>query len=259
MSESTKKFFGNWIVKNLLLAIAFILALVILLNFLLGIITHHSQTIEVPDFTNMQVSQAAQVASKSGLHVAVEDSVYVRRMAPGAVFSQNPKPGSAVKDGRLVRLHINSVLPKKVTMPDLVGLSLRQAKAELSSKGLYLGKITYVEDLATNVVIRQVYRNSEIRKGRSVESGATIDLVVGLNDTEYMTNVPNVKGQRYLQAVDAIQSSSLNVGKLKFASSVKTYADTLNAVVTSQSPSPDSPACRMGSEVSLTLSVEQAK
>ena len=53
-------------------------------------------------------------------------------MKRGAVFSQNPKPGSEVKKGRKVSLTINSVLPKKVTMPSLVGFSMRQAKAELS-------------------------------------------------------------------------------------------------------------------------------
>ena len=38
-------------------------------------------------------------------------------------------------------------------MPNLVGLSMRQAIAELQSRGLVLGKLVYVEDLATTNVL----------------------------------------------------------------------------------------------------------
>ena len=55
---------------------------------------------------------------------------------------------------------------KKVSMPNLVGYSMRQAKAELNSRGLSLGKLIYVSDIATNNVLKQIYRNREIRPGR---------------------------------------------------------------------------------------------
>lgn len=253
------KFLSNWIVKNILGALAFILGLAIVVSILLGILTQHGKTTEVPDFTNMQVSEAAQVAQSYGLRVLVSDSVYVRRMEKGAIFSQNPKPGTSVKNGRRVRLVTNAMLAKKVTMPNLVGYSLRQAKAELSSKGLYLGRILYVNDMATNNVLKQIYRNSEINAGRSIESGSTIDLMVGLSDSECDTNVPDVVGMKYLRAVDAIQDNSLNVGKLIFDDSVRNYSDSLNAVVLYQSPGTSYGTCRMGSDVSLTLTVDSDK
>ena len=78
-------------------------------------------------------------------------------------------------------LTINATVPKKVTMPNLVGYSMRQAKAELSSRGLNLGKLIYVDDIATNNVLKQQQRGKDVRPGSSVESGSDIDLVVGLN------------------------------------------------------------------------------
>lgn len=253
------KVLNNWIVKNILGALVFVLALVLVANLILGFITRHGQIVAVPDLTNMTVADASKVAADAGLRTVVFDSVYVRRMQKGAVFSQNPKPGTSVKQGRKIRLTINATRAKKVSMPNLVGFSIRQAKAELSSKGLYLGKIIYVSDIATNNVLKQLYRNAEIRPGRMIESGSTVDLVAGLSETESMTNVPDVRGMRCLRAIDAIQNNSLNIGKLKFDSSVKTYSDSLNAVVLNQSPAASRMPMRIGSEVTLALSIDPEK
>ena len=178
-------------------------------------------------------------------------------MAKGAVYSQNPKAGSQVKKGRRILLTINALHSKKVTMPNLVGYSMRQAKAELNSRGLTLGKLTYVSDIATNNVLRQVYNNREIKPGKQIESGAVIDLVVGLNPTDNQTYIPDLKGMKYLRAVDAIHDNSLNIRKVSFDSNVRTYADSLNAVVYRQSPTASNAPILMGSDVSIYLSLEK--
>ena len=66
-------------------------------------------------------------------------------------------------------------------MPNLVGLSMRQALAELQSRGLVLGKLIYVQDMATNNVLRQLHGNREINPGKTIETDTVIDLVLGLN------------------------------------------------------------------------------
>lgn len=251
--------FNNWIVKNLLWAIILVVFLAIGTSVALAFVTKHDQEIEVPDMVSLTVPDAEQLASTLGLVVEVTDSVFVRRMEKGAVFSQNPPAGSRVKKGRKVRLTINSISPKKVTMPNLVGYSMRQAKAELASKGLYLGKLVYVKDMATNDVLKQLYRGSEIAPGRSIVMGASIDLVVGLSDQDNKTLVPDVSGMKYMRAVDAVHDNSLNIYKSVFDGSVKTYNDTINAIVFRQSPLPSSVPVDMGSEVSLYLSVDPDK
>ena len=138
--EEKKGFFHNWIVKNLLWAVVAIVAILLLSAFLLSRITHHGKVIRVPDFTGMTVNQADQYAHDASLRIDIADSVFVKRMARGAVFSQNPKPGATVKTGRRVMLTINAMNAKKVSMPNLVGYSMRQAKAELNSRGLTLGR-----------------------------------------------------------------------------------------------------------------------
>lgn len=254
-----KGIFSNWVVRNLILAVLFILALTVIGSVLLSIITEHNKTVTVPDFSNMSIEQATRLAEENEIRVEVTDSIYARRMAKGAVVSQNPKAGESVKRGRRVILTTNAVMPKMVTMPDLVGLSMRQAKAELLSKGLFLGKLIYVTDMATNNVLKQLYRNTEIRSGRKIESGAEIDLVVGLSDLDCTTSIPDVTGMKYLRAVDVIHDYSLNVSRLRFDDTVHNYNDSLNAVVFTQSPLGTQAASRIGDEVAISLTLDPEK
>ena len=261
MEEQTtkKSFWSNWIVKNLVWAVVFVAGLILLVNIILGIVTQHGKEVTVPDFTNMSFSEAMYTGERAGVKVHVTDSVYVRRMQRGAVFSQNPEAGSHVKKGRRIHLTINAVVPKKISMPLVVGYSLRQAKSELNSRGLTIGRLIYVNDIATNNVLKQLYHNREIAAGTQVVSGSAIDLVVGLNSEDSRTYAPNVVGMKYLRAVDAIHDNSLNVSKLVFDGSVKNYTDSLNAVVYEQRPASSNVPLTMGAGVSIYLTTQEDK
>lgn len=260
--EKTEKkgFFRNWIVRNLLLAFVIVVLLIAGAIVFLNVVTKHNQELIVPDFTNMSVEEASLAAAEAGMRVEVTDSVFVKRMQKGAVFRQNPAPGAKVKDGRRVVLTINAVNAKKLTMPNLIGYSMRQAKAELLSRGLVLGRLIYVQDMATNNVLRQLYRNKEIEPGTQIESESVIDLVVGLNNLDNRTYVPDVYGLKNNRAVETVQEHSLNVKSLRFDTTVKDYDDSLNAVVYRQVPEPsDSIAVGMGEEVVLYLTTDHAR
>ena len=252
-----KGFFKNWIVRNLLIAVCVVLVLVVGAMVFLNRVTQHGKELSVPDFSNMSVVEAEYAASQAGIRVEVTDSVFVKRMKRGAVYRQNPVPGSKVKEGRRVVLTINAVNAKKVTMPNLVGLSLRQAKSELMSRGLVLNRLVYVQDMATNNVLRQIRGNREIEPGTMIDSESRIDLVLGLNDRDNKAYVPDVTGLKNMSAVEAIFDHSLNVKDLKFDETVKDYDDSLNAMVYRQVPEPsDSVIVAMGEEVMLYLTTD---
>lgn len=260
MGKNTiKSFFGNWIVKNLLLAVGAVLVLVFTLSILLGIITRHNKDIVVPDLTNIPLSEAVAHADSLGLYVTVGDSVYIRRMGRGFVYTQNPPVGSKVKTGRKIMVVINSVAPKKVKMPNLVGFSLRQAKTELSTRGLRIESLQYVDDIATDNVLRQLYKGEEIEPGTPVETLSPITLELGFNPADAETIVPDVIGLKYLRAVDAVLDNSLNIGGLSFDKSVKTYTDSLEAFVWKQRPLSDSLSIQKGEPVWLYFTKDSSK
>ena len=250
----------NWIVRNLTVAVIIAAVLAVGAMIFLNVVTQHNREIDVPDFSNMSVAEAEYAAAKAGMRVEVTDSVFVKRMKRGAVYRQNPAPGAKVKDGRRVVLTINAVNAKKVTMPNLVGLSLRQAKAELLSRGLVLNRLVYVKDMATNNVLRQLKGNRQIEPGTMVDSETAIDLVLGLNDMDNRTYVPDVTGLKNMSAVEAMFDHSLNIKDLKFDDTVKDYDDSLNAVVYRQAPdASDSSSVAMGEAVTLFLTTDVAK
>ena len=258
--SSVKTVLGNWIVRNLLLALAVVVVLVVGAMVALNVFTKHNQELSVPDLANMTVEEARLVAEEAGMRIDVTDSAFVKRMKRGAVYRQNPVPGSKVKQGRRISLTINAVNPRQITMPDLIGFSTRQAKAELLSRGLVLGKLIYVQDMATNNVLRQLHGDMEIEPGAMVESEAVIDLVVGLNSRDNVTFVPYLAGLRNLSAVEAVHDHSLNVGRLRFDETVKDYEDSLNAVVFRQVPeASDSISVRMGESVDIYLTLDHSR
>lgn len=246
----------KWIIRNILWAVVIVVVLIAGSVIFLNVVTQHNRELIVPDFTNMTVAEAEALAADAGMRVEVTDSVFAKRIRKGAVRDQNPAPGSKVKEGRRISLTINALNAKKVTMPNLIDLSMRQALAELQSRGLVLGKLIYVRDMATNNVLRQLHGNREIAPGTSVETDTVVDLVVGLNpDTEASTYVPDVVGKRYMSAVDALHKQSLNIKTLRFDDSVKTYEDSLDAVVYRQSPEASDIPVNLGNDVSLYLTV----
>ncbi|HOG40973.1 MAG TPA: PASTA domain-containing protein [Bacteroidales bacterium] len=250
----------NWIVRNILLAVAIFAALIIIIFGSLNIITRHNRELSVPDFTNMSLEDAHNLAEKRHVRIEVTDSVFVKRLDRGYIFSQNPVAGSKVKKGRRILITINAINPQMVEMPSLVGFSLRQAKTELTSKGLSLGSLIYVEDIATNNVLEQRYEGKPIAPNTLLESESEIDLLLGLNPEDSQTYIPHLTGYTYTVAKDYLIDNSLNVGLVRFDETVINYTDSLEAVVYSQSPAfSESLPFVCGTKVSIYLTKDQSK
>ena len=244
----------------MLLALLFLLVTMVGTSIFLSVFTRHNREISVPDFTGKTLSEAEALASKIGARLVVKDSVYVRNLPKGVVCDQFPASGSLVKEGRKIELITNTVTVKKIPMPALVGYSLRQARAELIRNGLKLGRMSFVPDIAPGMVLKQTLKGIDVSPGTMVVSGSDINLLVSSGEgNEGRTRVPNVLGKSYMRAVDLIQDEFLNVGRLHFDSSVRTYSDTLNSFVYSQYPRQGSDFVNMGTDVVLSLSIDNGK
>ena len=251
---------ARWIIRNLVLAVAFVAALLVVTQLSLKAITRHNQVIVVPDFTDLSVADARIVAKRHHIRTEVTDSVYVNRMERGHVFSQNPAPGSQVKKDRCIKLTINAMNTKMVKMPNLVGYSLRQAKTEILSSGLSVGRLMYREDLATNNVLDQFVAGRYVAPGTELEAESPVDLLLGLSPDESDTYIPYLVGFTLPVARDNLFENSLNLGNVSYDETVLSYQDTLSAVVYQQTPaySAGSPV-RMGTTIHLKLTTSQAK
>ena len=259
-SLTNKEWMKHWFTKELLKTAAIFAGALILIIIFLNIITRHNSEFEVPDFSGMNIEQAKEIADDANLKLEVTDSVFLPKMARGTIFRQNPRVGSLVKKNRRILLTINSLQPKKVAMPSVIGYSLRQAKAELVAKQLHVGRLYYVPDMATNNVLSQRINGSYIAPGIMVETESEIDLELGISSEGERTNMPDLKGLPVTTAKDLLIDNSLNIGKIKYDESVKNYSDSISGFVISQNPVSDSKASHpLGSFVELTVSVDKVK
>jgi len=75
-----------------------------------------------------------------------------------------------------------------------------------------------------------------------------------------MTSIPSVTGFSFVTAKDIIIDNSLNIGRLTFDESVKSYSDTISSFVIKQFPEPtDRLSFILGSRVDLILSTDKTK
>ncbi len=249
-SKSTAKYY----IKNALIAVAAVFIFVSLALMLLSRVTRHGQKLEVPQFVNLSMEEAMDLADRNSLRLEITDSVHNHRLAPGAICKQNPEAGSFVKKNRRILLTINATTPKYIPAPSLTGFSLRQAISMLASCGLEVGELIYVTDIATNNVLEQYYNGRPLTPGSMIAEESRVDLKLGLNPEEEFTYMPKLKGVAYQNLREKLAEFSLNLGNLVFDSDVITYSDSLDSFVYRTIPShSDSLHVRMGTRVSVYL------
>ncbi len=179
--------------------IAFTLLVVLLVG--LRIYTHHNRSIIVPDFSDLPVDVAAKLIDTRHLRYEIFDSIFITTREPGVVIDQHPKPGFLVKKNRKVYLTINANSPEKMVMPDLLGITLREARNKISIAALRLGRLSYRYSIAKNVVLEQQLNDHIIEPGDTLLKGSAIDLVLGKGLSDEKSRVPNLIGLTVEQAI----------------------------------------------------------
>ena len=119
-------------------------------------------------------------------------------------------------------------------MPNLVDLSLRRAISKLKSLDLSVGNLSFVPDMAKNIVLKQFIDDKEIEYGTQIFVGTRVDLVLGDGLSDVMVKLPNLDGLTKEDAEILLQMNSINLGLVLYDSSVN---DSTSAVVYRQRPS----------------------
>ena len=246
--------------KNLGLAIAIVIGLIIVTFIWMNFYTRHGQARPVPDFLGLTIEETQALAKKHKLRYQVIDSVYTNTVPKGSIAEQNPKPGFKVKKWRNIVLIMNAFQPEMVEMPSLIDLPKRQAIREIESSGLTMGMLKYKPDLSIDVVLEQQIDGKNVSAGSSIQKGATIDLVLGKGLSDQRVSIPGLIGYTFEDAKNLILASSLNIGAYIFDNSVVNGIDSTNAFVYRQNPeyAVDS-ELQLGSSIYLWLTVDQSK
>ncbi len=263
-TEKTKqyliKFFQNPYINTILKGLGLILLALIILLFFLKIYTRHNQEQPTPNLVGMSIEEATKTIAMNNLRIEIADSVYIFNKKPGSVIAQNPLPETMVKKNRRVFVTINAKNPIKIEIPNIVGYTLRQAKAILEQDGFEVGTLYFRPDLGLNNVLEQRYNGQIAEPGMRIPKGSKIDLVLGQGMSGERTGIPQLIGLKLNDAISRIVEASLNVGRIRYDETIITNSDSLDARVYSQYPAyMENATLSFGTRVDIWLTLNQAR
>lgn len=97
-------------------------------------------TVLVPNLIGLQPEEAQAAAEHAGLTAKVVGETYDESVPRGAVCMTSPGPGKSVRKGRRIRLYVSKG-PVNAVVPDLIGLTVDDARIVLARQGLRLGEV----------------------------------------------------------------------------------------------------------------------
>ena len=197
---------------NLLIILGLCVVLIWLTFRMLDKYTRHDKVYTMPDFVGQDYREVKREYAKD-FHFILIDSVYPKGQQPGSIYQQDPLPGSKIKKGRNVYAIIVAVTPEKTSMPNLKGISLREAIGRLESSGLEVDHLDYVNYSYKNNIIEQYFQGQPIAEGTELVKGSKIVLSVGIGDDKSNVKVPNLIGKSAEEAKRLLNLASLNLGK----------------------------------------------
>ena len=122
----------------------------------------------VPDLSGLTVDQAKQRLKDMGLVLGKITTQEDSSKPDGVIISQSPSADGKINKGQLVDVVVNKLSPKKVTVPSLIGMTLKDARDALSSLEISLASINGSTDESSIVTDQSVAAGKDIEQGGSI-------------------------------------------------------------------------------------------
>ncbi len=142
--------------------------------------TNHNQHIIVPSLSKNTLDEVRILLEEKKLRFEVQDSSNFNPDYPKySVVEQNPIAGSEVKENRKIYVTLNPSGYRKIEVPDVIQRTRRQAEPKLKALGFKIGDITYLPNIAKDMVLELRHKGKRLKAGTKLMKTSTIDLVLG--------------------------------------------------------------------------------
>lgn len=202
-----------------------------------------SERIAVPPVVGLTLEQARQAIENANLEVGQVTERPDPDLAEGIVIESNPGQGVEISPSMPVNLVVSSG-PEEVEVPQVAGLTEREAITELNAVGLVptFGE-EYSQDVPEGVVMRQ-----DPEAGATAFAGDAVLLVISLGPEP--VEVPDLSGMTEEEATEALNNRNLAI---RVANTTQPVADeSQDGRVVDQAPTPGATADQ-GDTVTVTL------
>ena len=181
-------------------------------TFLMPAYVRFGQTRNLIDVKDLPLTVALSRLHSEGFKGIIEDTMLTNLVSPNFIIDQFPQPDSRVKPGRTVRLKIAQP-EKMVSVPNLIGHSLRSAEIMLHQLGLVIDTIYTEYNPASpkgTVAWQSPKGNDLLKKGWGVH----LTLSKGMPPNFFQ--VPNLFGLSQEKAEFELEQAGLKLGKVYY-------------------------------------------
>jgi|GEM_PF-491441 serine/threonine-protein kinase len=157
--------------------------------------------VTLPDLRGKAFSAAASELRQAGITLKMDDERYSNSQLKGCVLQQDIPGGTRIKRGRTVYVVVSKG-SATVTIPDLAGLSRRQAEILLQQNGLNLDSATLIPGAAPAEAVLAQFPEA----GSSRAQGTGVQLLVSQGPQAQRWVMPSLAG-RALETAQAAASA----------------------------------------------------
>ena len=222
-----------------------LLAYVLVDSVVMPIVTRQGTEFPLPDFVGQRTVEARMSLEQLGLRHEIASQEYSPGKEQGVILSQFPISGTKVKKGRAVKFMV-SLGQKLVPIPQVAGLSVRQAMLDMETAGLSVGEIVWAfsDTLPEKVVVF-----SYPAAGSEIVLGSPVNLAVNRGRAADFTYVPKVVGLTLNEADTRLREKFLKRGVITYRIDERYLPET----VLEQSE-PGGAELDIGTEIDLVVS-----
>ena len=161
---------------------------------------------EVPTLVGRSSIDAVAEAERLGLVVQLEQ--VVSTLPEGRILAQSPEAGTELRRGQVIVLQVSKG-GELHAVPDVKGMTLSEAQAEIKSQGFAMGDVVKIRE--RNVKAGEVIAQSPSSPAQ-VSSGRKIDLLVQDGaDASGVVTVPDVNRMTEKEAREVLTAAGLKI------------------------------------------------
>ena len=193
--EPSRSRAGWYVVIALLILGLFGLLAYLLANNVLG----EAELVRIPDVVGMTEEEATDELETAGFDVQVDERPSEKD--EGEVIKQDPKAGRKLEEGETVTITVSTGV-EQVEVPDVEGLSFKEARDLIEAEGLVVGELTRVESEEEEGTVL----DQDPAPGTEVDVDSAVDLELAQSP---VVIVPDVINQSEDSAVAELERAGL--------------------------------------------------
>ncbi|MFA7325312.1 MAG: PASTA domain-containing protein [Candidatus Kapaibacterium sp.] len=179
-------------------------------KWILPSMVHDRETVNVPSIEGKSLKEASEILNASNLFYEIVSEQYSGQVE-GVILKQVPEADKQVKSKRPIFITISKG-KETIEMPDLTGISVRQARVTLYNNGLNIGDVQYTY---SDLVPKDSVISQNIRKGKNLIYGDTVNLIVS-KGPEFQIYIPKLSGMAFEGIENYLISEGFKLGNVEF-------------------------------------------